>query len=371
MSAAVLLLTSLLIFVNLGNGCWNYIFPSSIECPELDWGPLQPMKNIRPNTKCWEDNKPSFKVYTRSQQIDLEVDETLEIKSTEIANLEIAKLVVIFHGYTESSQSWYYIDMKNNILFNDGTPNLAVLMVDWKEGASVSIPIYTQAAANSRYAGLATMKVISQLQTKMMITNLACVGARCGFNIHCIGHSLGAHACGFFGNSVKTKLGRSILRITGLDPAGPQFYTKEFAFFPRPLYDTPLYEKLDKSDAALVDVIHTDSDKYGFAEYAGHADFYIGKNLEELGQSQDGCIDNFYDYCSHQRSVDQMNDSIRNTSNCFGELSCNGEDLEGSKGCLSPVEAKPKVQYGYWWDGTDGQFGVVITGDSRKCSSGS
>ena len=221
MNMIIIVLTFLSIFVSIGNGCLNFLLPSARVCPELDWGPMQPMKNIKPNTQCWADNQPSFTVYTKSQQIDMEVDENLDIKSTEIANLDITKLVVIIHGYFESAQS--YEEMKNRILQSDTTPNLAVMLVDWSKGASSFI--YPQSAANTRYTGLATMRVVSQLQDKMMITNPACVGAKCGFNIHCIGHSLGAQTCGFFGTGVKTKLGNSILRLTALDPAGPNFYT--------------------------------------------------------------------------------------------------------------------------------------------------
>ena len=50
-------------------------------------------------------------------------------------------------------------------------------------------------------------------------------------NVHCIGHSLGAHVCGFAGKEVKLN------RITGLDPAGPGFTFKE------------PHQRLDKSDA--------------------------------------------------------------------------------------------------------------------------
>ncbi|PRD20238.1 UNVERIFIED_CONTAM: Pnliprp2 [Trichonephila clavipes] len=59
-------------------------------------------------------------------------------------------------------------------------------------------------------------------------------------NFHLIGHSLGAHIAGFSG-----KIIQHIRRITALDPALAPFQnlTRE--------------EKLDSSDASLVDVIHT------------------------------------------------------------------------------------------------------------------
>ena len=80
-------------------------------------------------------------------------------------------------------------------------------------------------------------------------------------------------------------------------------YQNNLEFFgsPQLLTDTPLDEKLDKSDAAMVDVIHTDAAKDGFAASAGHADFYIGNSLENLGKSQAGCEG--IDGCDHQTSV--------------------------------------------------------------------
>ncbi|KAJ8793244.1 hypothetical protein J1605_000239 [Eschrichtius robustus] len=62
-------------------------------------------------------------------------------------------------------------------------------------------------------------------------------------NFHFIGVSLGAHISGFVGKIFHGQVGR----ITGLDPAGPQFSGK------------PSKGKLDYTDANIVDVIHTDT----------------------------------------------------------------------------------------------------------------
>jgi hypothetical protein len=75
-------------------------------------------------------------------------------------------------------------------------------MVDWAEGAAG--PDYYQAHLNARIVGEKTAKFINDSHIRP-------------FKVHCIGHSLGAHVCGYIGR--KMKLGR----ITGLDPAGPLF----------------------------------------------------------------------------------------------------------------------------------------------------
>ena len=63
-------------------------------------------------------------------------------------------------------------------------------------------------------------------------------------NFHVLGASLGAHAAGYVGHFT---LG-TISRITGLDPSGPLFHS------------VPNKERLDSSDAAFVDIIHTNGD---------------------------------------------------------------------------------------------------------------
>lgn len=61
-------------------------------------------------------------------------------------------------------------------------------------------------------------------------------------NMHCIGFSLGAHACGVFFQIYFNKLKIKPGRITGLDPAGPFFNERSFD------------EKLSLNDARFVDV---------------------------------------------------------------------------------------------------------------------
>lgn len=55
--------------------------------------------------------------------------------------------------------------------------------------------------------------------------------------------------------------------LSGLDPALPMFITSENS------------EKLDKSDAKYVDVIHTNALVQGKFERCGHADFYMNGGI--------------------------------------------------------------------------------------------
>ena len=64
--------------------------------------------------------------------------------------------------------------------------------------------------------------------------------------LHLVGHSLGAHICGFAARELKKRQNKwTVQRITGLDPAQPCFRKA----------DTSVH--LHKNDAPFVDVIHT------------------------------------------------------------------------------------------------------------------
>lgn len=71
-----------------------------------------------------------------------------------------------------------------------------------------------------------------------------------------VGHSLGAHIAGRTAKLLKSpgKIGC----IVGLDPASVLF-----KFFNK-------YKRLSDSDADYVEIIHTDSDKFGFSRPLGH-----------------------------------------------------------------------------------------------------
>ncbi|KAI8430110.1 hypothetical protein MSG28_000524, partial [Choristoneura fumiferana] len=160
------------------------------------------------------------------------------------------RTIMIVHGFmSHSNASWEDVN---------------VLTVDWSGGGNTWK--YWRAVANTRRVGSDVVQFLKRL--------IALTGARMS-DFHFIGHSLGAHICSF----VSFHLG-GVSRITGLDPAQPCFRTSDIS------------ERLDKSDADFVDVIHTNGrllKKIGFGlpEPTGHADFYPNG-----GMQQPGCHDN-------------------------------------------------------------------------------
>ncbi|XP_069993042.1 pancreatic lipase-related protein 2-like isoform X2 [Penaeus vannamei] len=166
---------------------------------------------------------------------------------------------VIVHGYLNGRDMPYLLDLASAFLHTD---DVNVIYVDWTEGA---IRLYNRAVANTRVVGLEIAHLVTWLGRN--------AGLRAK-DVHLIGHSLGAHVCGYAGESIP-----GLGRITGLDPAKPLFE------------QMPPEVRLDPSDALLVDVIHSDAHPlfflgqgYGITQPVGHLDFYPNG-----GEYQPGC----------------------------------------------------------------------------------
>lgn len=118
--------------------------------------------------------------------------------------------------------------------------------------------MYIQIAANINFVS-PTVQVVSGLRPE---------------RLYMIGFSLGAHVVGVAGHHFP-----GVARITGLDPAGPDFEGR------------PINERLDQTDAKFVDVIHTNYGSiyklhFGYTAPLGHVDFYVNG-----GELQPGCPD--------------------------------------------------------------------------------
>lgn len=85
---------------------------------------------------------------------------------------------------------------------------------------------------------------------------------------------MGSHICGKIGRNL-LKIGITLPRITGLDPAGPCFYEKG------------LMPGLSSNDAKFVDVIHTNPGTLGRKGRIGHVDFY--PNGSDDAEYSKGC----------------------------------------------------------------------------------
>ncbi|XP_064538381.1 vitellogenin-1 [Drosophila montana] len=110
-------------------------------------------------------------------------------------------------------------------------------------------------------------------------------------NIHLIGHSLGAHIVGSAGRYLQQFTGKTLPRITGLDPAKPCFNEGE------------VLSGLQRGDAHFIDVIHSNPGVLGKRDPMGDVDFYPG-GLEPLPV---GCLSVT---CAHDRAWEYYEESV-------------------------------------------------------------
>ncbi|XP_011505791.1 PREDICTED: lipoprotein lipase-like, partial [Ceratosolen solmsi marchali] len=170
-------------------------------------------------------------------------------------------------------------------------------------------------------------------------------------SIHLIGHSMGAQIAGIVGRTIGFKLSR----ITGLDPAGPNFNYPE--------------AHLSMNDAAFVDTIHTDAGAYGTARLSATVQFYVNKGY----RVQPGCPIHYEffsdeDFCSHHRSWKYYAESLE-TENAFIGTYCNSSQMFDCGTCNKNMKipmgyATPTNVMGTFYLNTRSQspFGMQIRG---------
>ncbi|KAM8924745.1 pancreatic lipase-related protein 2-like [Pelodytes ibericus] len=273
-------------------GCFtdNYPWAGTLERPisQLPWSP--------------EKINTRFLMYTRQNP-----DQFQEVSAANPATIlgsnfkATRKSRFIVHGFTDYGQDAWLIDMCKAMLTVE---DVNCFCIDWSGGSRT---LYTQASNNVRVVGAEIAYFVNTLVNIMKYSPS---------QVHIIGHSLGSHIAGEAG-----KRRPGIARITGLDPAEPYFQ------------GTPAEVRLDPSDAAFVDAIHTDSSPlilnlgYGMSQLVGHFDFFPngGEQMPGCGELvprvsllnlQGGNCDLVA--CNHLRSFRYYIDSITNPDGFIG-----------------------------------------------------
>jgi len=387
-------------------GCWKAVQPifriySFYETRGWDWS------GFFPYLKTTKHKIPPYIIANNERDFDNPI---IQVKDG--ITLEIKKMAVLFHGFTGHAKGWStWVHPMAEKLIDDGDVD-AVLTVEWVKGHYHGIiPDYHRAAANAPYIGAATSKLLSNIRRNLpqekrkdchysnphyaLLCNQPEQINR-HIEVHCLGHSLGAHPCGFLGKYIKadSTINEKITleKITAMDPAGPLFYTEyRFPLKPTPFdVPAPVFEKLHKTDANLLQVIHTDQHAMGTGEHIGHIDFFVGQSEQTLGSAlQYGCskkeeftaFDSVSHGCSHGKAWKVVMNSITNKEAYRAHVLCN--NVNGKRGCSIPKNCsfckkdsncveKPYVQgnfqfpiskkviMGYWWSGEDqGSYGVL------------
>lgn len=227
---------------------------------------------------------------------------------------------VITHGFLSSALYNWVISLKDALL---GHEDCNVLAVSWESGSSRLSYYYVQARVPE--VGLEVARVLQLLRDA--------AGLRLEL-LHLVGHSLGAHVSGF----AAKHFNGSVARITGLDPAGMGFN------------DADPEDRLDKSDAQFVDVIHTHACTtliqtytcYGTTSSIGHVDIWVngGEEQPACGEGGDGHrVLEDGSPCSHSLSYVYYTESIDHpaSSKHYLARSCRTKEhfLNGSCTCAA------------------------------------
>lgn len=184
------------------------------------------------------------------------------------------RTVIIIGGFLTPAPSDWQLRMADKWLKLD---DVNVIIVGWNKGNKF---FYDKAVRNTK---VVARQVTVFLYYLARLYRLNPRDRKFTENLIIVGHSLGAHIAGFIGQDFGGKIGR----ITGLDPAGPSFSQNSES------------RRLDRNDAIVVDVIHTNADfgyKFFLGIYAqiGHVDYYAND-----GKWQPNChLINFYE-CNH------------------------------------------------------------------------
>uniref|UniRef100_A0A4W4G5J3 PLAT domain-containing protein n=1 Tax=Electrophorus electricus TaxID=8005 RepID=A0A4W4G5J3_ELEEL len=220
-----------------------------------------------------------------------------------------AKTFLVIHGWTVSGlfESWV---AKLVAALYSREKDANVIVVDWLNTAQNH---YALAAQSTQKVGQEVAHFIDWIEE---MTNIPLD------KLHLIGYNLGAHVAGFAGSYANNKVGR----ITGLDPAGPDFE------------GVHAHQRLSPDDAVFVDVLHTFSRgslglSIGIEQPVGHVDIYPNG-----GSFQPGLyvmISVYYAIrCEHERSVHLFIDSLLNEEEASKAYRCASSDMFNRGMCL-------------------------------------
>ncbi|XP_071050523.1 pancreatic lipase-related protein 2-like [Onthophagus taurus] len=224
----------------------------------------------------YEENGVKFYLYTGNG--DKKGTKLLKVKTKNYKINPEYPVKILCHGWMDDKKSYWYQPTIQEYLKRG---NVNIITVHWGKFAK---GLFGKAVKSVKMVGFSIAMLISDISLKYRIHFE---------KFHIIGHSLGSHIAGFAGKHIILYHNKTIGRITALDPAGPGYKEK------------PPEDRLCRSDANFVDVIHTDGGVLGIKEPLGHIDFYPNGGVRK----QAGCKTTNM-ACSHKRAPLYFAESI-------------------------------------------------------------
>ncbi|XP_051551024.1 lipoprotein lipase [Myxocyprinus asiaticus] len=231
-----------------------------------------------------------------------------------------SKTFLVIHGWTVIGLFESWVEKLVAALYNR-EKDANVIVVDWLDTAQNH---YVVAAQNTKMVGQEVGHFIDWLEET---TNIPLE------KLHLIGYSLGAHVAGFAGSHATNKVGR----ITGLDPAGPDFE------------GVHAHRRLSPDDAHFVDVLHTFTQgslglSIGIQQPVGHVDIYPNGGSFQPGCNLRGALEKIANFgilalndavkCEHERSIHLFIDSLLNEEVASRAYSCGSNNMFDRGMCL-------------------------------------
>lgn len=195
---------------------------------------------------------PAYALFTRNNP-----QEPIMLTGSNLKEIDPNKPLIIFiQGWLTELTSSRNVKLKEAYLKRY---DCNFVIIDWSK---LAFQPYSSAFCDVKSLGLQISKFVCTIFRQLQIP----LG-----DMHVIGHTMGGQIAGSLGQNTQLQCKEKLGRITALDPAGHLFQN--------------LMEKdrLDKSDALFVDVIHADESTLGTWLNCGHVDFHPNCGLLQPG----------------------------------------------------------------------------------------
>ncbi|KYN04718.1 Pancreatic lipase-related protein 2 [Cyphomyrmex costatus] len=189
---------------------------------------------------------------------------------------------LIIHGWKGNCESTVCTEIRDAYL-QIGDYN--IILIDWRATAN---HLYAKSARSAPFVSQYIALLIDFLENNASLDPKKTA---------IIGYSLGGHIAGLSARFATSK----IREVVALDPAGPYFESRESE------------ERVDKTDAILVQVIHTSIRFMGIKSAIGTSDFYVNGGEEQPGCGRIRWIGDLIAIaCAHFRALEYYIESVLN-----------------------------------------------------------
>ena len=121
--------------------------------------------------------------------------------------IKLCSNYAIIHGFNSNGEVSWALKMKDKLLQVNASSN--VFIIDWREGANTGVNYEQAAIVNMETSVSEAYNIFSGVKGYLGNDNY-------NFNVHCIGHSLGSHFCGFLSKVLINNLNLKFKRISAL-----------------------------------------------------------------------------------------------------------------------------------------------------------